>query len=243
VKKRTFPPQALLALVIVGLLVVAAAGYFLVVGPQKSQAASLKKEIASTQKELDATRSKSLAAKKVQPIKIADLFRLAKAMPDQPDMSGVLLQLNQVASDTGITFDSITPEPTVPQAGYQVVPIQLVFTGNFYNLSDLLFRLRNLVVVDGGRLDATGRLFAVDTLSFGPAPAGFPQIQASLTVDAFVYGTGITATVPAPATTAPAGTDTTSTTTTGTDTTATTTAATTAPAPPTGAGASATGAQ
>ena len=67
--------------------------------------------------------------------------------------------------------------------------------------------------VHGGRLDATGRLFTVDTLSFGESPLKFPRIQATLVIDAFVYGTGAVSS-PAPAATT-------------TDTTATTTAATT----------------
>jgi hypothetical protein len=71
--------------------------------------------------------------------------------------------------------------------------------------------LRNLVDVEHGQLDATGRLFAIDTLSFDEAQGGFPQISATLTVDAFVYGT-LT-----PATATP--TTTTSTTTTSTTTT------------------------
>jgi Tfp pilus assembly protein PilO len=104
-------------------------------------------------------------------------------------MSGVLLQLNQIAADTGITFQSIAPQTSVPISGYQAMPIQLTFEGNFYNLADFLFRLRNLVAVQHGQLSATGRLFAIDTLSFSQSPQGFPQIAATLVVDAFVYGT------------------------------------------------------
>ena len=147
-------------------------------------------------------------------IQVADLFRLAKAMPGQADMSGVLLQLNQIAADTGITFQSIAPQNSVPISGYQAVPIHLTFQGNFYNLVDFLFRLRNLVDVEHGQLDATGRLFAIDTLSFDEAQGGFPQISATLVVDAFVYGT-LT-----PATATPTTTSTTSTTSTSTTTTA-----------------------
>jgi hypothetical protein len=97
--------------------------------------------------------------------------------------------------------------------------------------------LRSLVDVHGGRLDATGRLFTVDSLSFGESPLKFPRIQATLVINAFVYGSGTGAA--APTTPAPAAT-------TSTDTTATTTAATTTTAPTTtstpGTSASAAGA-
>jgi hypothetical protein len=72
--------------------------------------------------------------------------------------------------------------------------------------------LRSLVTVHAGRLDATGRLFSVDTLAFNESEKKFPQIQATLVIDAFVYAA---APAPVPAATPPAGTTTTETTTTG----------------------------
>jgi hypothetical protein len=232
--KTKLPPQALIPVVVLALAMVAALAYFVVVGPQKAKASDLQSEVVAMRQQVDEARAKSIDGRKVAPIKIADLFRLSKAMPDQTDMSGLLLQLNGLATDTGIVFDSITPQPVVAQPGYQVVPVLVVFHGNFYNLSDLLYRLRTLVSVNGGRLDATGRLFAIDTVDFAEGKGGFPEIQASLLVDAFVFGTG-TATGPATASTPGAGTTTTST----TDTTSTTPTPTpTTPAP----GASATGA-
>src|SRR5207253_9424267 len=94
-------------------------------------------------------------------------------------------------------------------SGYEAIPITVEFQGNFYELSDFLYRLRNLVDVRHGALDASGRLFAVDTISFAqaPPPPGFPEISASLVIDAFVFGTGTVPTVEPPTgTTGPSGT-------------------------------------
>jgi hypothetical protein len=209
--KQRLPLAAQIALVVVGVLVLGAAAYFGLIRPKKAEAARLQKEVDATQAQIDDYTAKSLAAKSRPKIRSADLFRLAKAMPSQADMSGVLLQLNQTAADTGITFESITPRNSVPISGYQAVPIQLEFQGNFYSLVDFLFRLRNLVDVEHGQLNATGRLFAIDMLSFNEAQDGFPQISATLVVDAFVYGTQTPATATPTTTT---GTSTTSTTTT-----------------------------
>jgi Tfp pilus assembly protein PilO len=221
-KKTKLPPQAIALIAVFAILFVGALGYFVLVSPQKSKAATLKKEIASTQQQLSDAQNQRAAARKIEHPRYADLYRLSKAMPDSADMAGVLLELSQEADDTGIVFDSITPQTSVPQQGFQVLPVQLVFRGNFYGLSDLIYRLRNLVTVRNQQLEASGRLFSVDSIAFAEAPSGFPQIQATLTIDAFVYGTGPavagTATTPATGTTS-------------TDTTATTTgAATTAPA-------------
>jgi hypothetical protein len=121
-------------------------------------------------------------------------------------MPDLLLELSQLARDTGIRFDSISPQPVAAVGSYSVLPISVTFNGNFYNLADFLYRLRSLVTVHAGTLDATGRLFAVDTLSFNESDLKFPQIQATLVVDAFVYAA---APVAAPAATPPASTTTT----------------------------------
>ena len=206
-EKPRLPLPAQIAVAVGLALAIAAGGWFFLVSPQRSRAADLDAEIAAVEKQLEDHRLATLRAGSVEKIEVADLFRLSKAMPDRADMSGVLLELNRIAADTGITFESISPQTAVPISGYQAVPIQLTFKGNFYNLSDFLYRLRTLVHVNDGRLAATGRLFAIDTLDFAESQEGFPRIAASLVVDAFVYGTG------APATATPTTSSTTTTTT------------------------------
>ncbi|MDQ2983450.1 MAG: type 4a pilus biogenesis protein PilO [Actinomycetota bacterium] len=232
-KKTTKIPQpAIIAGVVAFFLLVALAGWFLLISPQRKTAADLTTQIDDTQKNVAQARALIAQVKSASKIRVADVFRLTKAMPDQADMSGVILELNHIAKESGISFDSITPQGSMALSGYQAVPLQVVFNGNFYALSDFLFRLRGLVDVRRGTLDATGRLFLVDNLAFDESPAGFPQIHATLTVDAFVYGNG-------PVTAPPA-----STATTGASTTApaSTSATTTTPATPPSTGAAAAGA-
>jgi hypothetical protein len=59
------------------------------------------------------------------------------------------------------------------------------------------------VRVHEGRLDAQGRLFVVDTVSFSESEHSFPRIKASLQVHAFTFGDA-TASTTAPAATPPA---------------------------------------
>ena len=86
-----------------------------------------------------------------KPIAVADIFRLAKAMPSVPDMPGILLELDRIAEETGVEFQSVTPLASAVVGDFQTVPITLAFDGNFYELSDFLFRLRTLVGVRRGR--------------------------------------------------------------------------------------------
>jgi Tfp pilus assembly protein PilO len=205
-KKRRLSRGAQIALVAFALLAFAAAGYFLVVSPKRSEAAKLDEEIAALETQIITARAASLG---IQPqggnVQTADLYRLAKAMPDRADMAGVILQLNRTAGDTGITFASIAPGAAVVTGAYQRVPITLEFEGDFYSLSDFLYRLRNLVQVRDGELTSTGRLFSVDNLNFAELSGSFPRISATLTVTAYVYGTGapVTSAAPPPAATTP----------------------------------------
>jgi hypothetical protein len=231
VKKRKGSPAMTAVVGVLIALVVAAAGWFLLVSPKRAKAAELTAQIEATEAQIMEARAAQLKAEEVQPIKVADLFRLTKAMPSDIDMSGVLLELNRIATETGISFESIAPGATTTVGTFRVQPTELVFVGNFYTLSDFLFRLRTLVGVQRGKLHATGRLFSVDRLTFAEGDKGFPQIKAVLTVSAYLYGSGPTAGAAPPAATTPAttSTDTTSTTTTPTDTGSTTTSTPDAP--------------
>jgi type IV pilus assembly protein PilO len=221
-ERKPLPQNAVIAIVVVAVLLVGFIGWFLVVHPQSGKVADLKRQAQDVQERIDAYNQQVAAARSAPKIEVADVYRLAKAMPDKTDMPDLLLELSQLARDTGIEFNSISPQPPVAIGSYAVVPISVTFNGNFYDLADFLYRLRSLVTVHAGRLDATGRLFEVDTLTLNEGERKFPQIQATLVIDAFVYAA---APAPAPVAAPPAsGAATTSTTsTTTTDTTSTTT--------------------
>ena len=177
------------ALAGLAVVVLGVAGWFLLVRPKHADAARYQVQIADVRKEIADRRAASTARQVRAAVKTADLFKLAKAMPAQEDMAAIILELNEVATDSGIVFESITPQPQVGSTGFRALPISLVFRGNFYTLSDFLFRLRQLVQVRHGVLTANGRLFSVDSLSFlEDQDRKFPFIRAELTVDAFVFG-------------------------------------------------------
>ena len=227
-----------IAVLVGGLLLVAVIGYFALIAPKRSNAASLKKQTAAVQKQIASNRSTGFM-KALPAVRSAGVFSLAKAMPKQLETPNVILQLNQLAQDSGITFDQITPNAAASSPAtvttsaatdpFAVEPIQVQFSGSFYDLVTFLQRLRNLVRVDHGHLAASGRLFDVSDIALCQVPATscsstagstttgvqstFPHVQAVLTINAFVPQQLQTAT------TVPGSTDATSTTTTGTTTT------------------------
>ena len=212
--KGKLSQNALIGVIVAGVLVFGMAAWFLVVHPQSGKVSNLKRESQSVQEKIDAYHQQVVAARSAPKIEVADVYRLAKAMPAKADMPDLVLELSELARDTGISFDSISPQPIAAVGSYSVLPISVTFNGNFYKLADFLYRLRSLVTVHAGRLDATGRLFSVDTLTFNESELKFPQIQATLVVDAFVYAAApasVPAATPPAATSAPATTDTTTT--------------------------------
>ena len=224
-------PRAQGAVIAGVLLVVLLLGYLVVISPKRSTAADLKKQTAAVPQQIDQNRSTAFT-KALPAVRAASIFKLTQAMPSQLDTPDVILQLNQLADDSGLSFDQIQPTSTdssvLTTEPFAAQPIQVQFTGNFYNLLAFLQRVRNLVRVENGNLFTAGRLFDVSDVTFAAGSKGFPQIQATLTINAFVPQ--------APASTAavPGATDTTATTTTGTTTTSNPTSA----APSTSGGAS-----
>ena len=102
-------------------LVVGLAGWFLLVRPQGAKVKQTSRhEATDVQAKIDAYHQQVAAARAAPKIEVADVYRLAKAMPDRTDMPDLLLELSQLARDTGIRFDSISPQPNAPIGSYTV---------------------------------------------------------------------------------------------------------------------------
>jgi Tfp pilus assembly protein PilO len=219
---KTLPQGAQIALVAGGLVLVVLVGYFAVIAPKKHTASTLKGQTANVQAEIDHNRS-SAFTQALPAVRSASVFSLTKAMPDQLETPDVILQLNELAEASGISFDKIQPgggdtataaAPDVT-APFAAEPIQVKFSGSFYNLLTFLQRMRNLVRVQHGNLYTAGRLFDVSSVTFTEGPNTWPQVTATLVINEFVPQAPQTAT-----TGTPSSTDTTSTTTTSNPTSA-----------------------
>jgi Tfp pilus assembly protein PilO len=205
--------KAQLAGIAILLAAVGFAAYTFVVSPQHAQAAKLQQQADDQQTQIYKKRADLRKGLHPPTIQIADLFRLARAMPDREDMPGIILTLSQVARSAGVSFDLIEPvadnAPPGSTIGYTTRRIHLYFNGDFYGLSDFLYRLRSLVAVRNGTLDATGRLFNVDQVTFNVLGNTFPKITAEIYLNAYVYTSGASSTTPSTTTTPPTTTTTT----------------------------------
>ena len=213
--KRNVPIAFLVA---AGLAVAAVAAYVALVRPQNSKADELQTKVESTDSQIAAVQK--ILNQPERPnnlIKVADLVELAKAMPDENNIAAAILELDAEAKSAGVEFTGVAPGIPVPGSGYTQIPLSLSFVGNYYDLTELVYRLRQLVTVRDGTLHATGRLFTIDSVNWHePTLEHFPTVQADLVISTYVYGVNPAllpgGTVPGsttPATTTPGATSTT----------------------------------
>jgi hypothetical protein len=189
-------------------LVILAGGYLMLVSPKRTKAAELQSATQAAQTQLAVSLAAShRPAAGADRVEIADLFRLERAMPDRLDIAGVLLDLSRAAHRAGTPLKSVTPGVPTPASsgGYQSIPVVVEFEGRYGQLTSLLADLRGLVAVRKGDLQAGGRLFGVDSVQFAAAEAAFPQVKATLNLEAYMFAasagdtsTQTTTTDPAP---------------------------------------------
>lgn len=216
-QKLQAPKWMPIALVVMAAGVAMLAGWVLVLGPKQHTVANIHNETAAVQEQIAADLSRAATARSatdVPTIKVADIYKLQTAMPSATDMPDLLLELDQTAKAAGVQLQSIAPSSsaasaatTPPGTPYTTVAVTLSASGNFYSLTDLLYRLRNLVYVRSGALEANGRIFTVNSVSLSP---NGKLVSANITLDTYVYN----ATAAAAATAVPGSTTSTTTTTT-----------------------------
>lgn len=222
-------------LILIPLLVLM--GYwFLVLSPKREEASKVADQLPAARAEAETARAAEATLESSRATFAADyaeLIRLGKAVPESLDMSSLIVQLDEAARSTGITFISITrsaavpaPAPVVeappaetdagqtaqdaetdvgaaqpaappadgavtavdpalgaPAPGLQTVPLELTFSGGFFELADLLHRLKRFVRVVNDRVVVKGRLLTVEGLQFDAADTE----EIKVTMNASVY--------------------------------------------------------
>ena len=192
-------PKGKIGAIAAGGLLVLLALWFLLVSPQRAKATELTADVAAARAQV-VERKTALATPAADvTVRPSDLYRLTKALPDDTNMSGIVLDLNRIAAQNQLTFVSITPAPQVLGTGYVRLPLDVVVQGRFRNISSFLGDLRTLVSVRGKRLDARGRLYSVSSVNITSpdSPAKFPFVKAALKLNAYAFSAPVPAT-PAP---------------------------------------------
>jgi len=196
--------------------VVVAAFWFLVLAPKREQITSLETDISGKQAEVAQSQQMLASYEKARVSykkNYATLARLGKAVPADDDVRSMMVQIEATADGTGVDFkqielgsglsgaDGSSTEPTTPAEGQlasapgmipvaggalSAMPFNFEFTGGFFDLSTFFARLEHFVTVNNQRIDATGRLLRLESVSITPSATGFPDMQAAIGAAAYI---------------------------------------------------------
>jgi type IV pilus assembly protein PilO len=145
--------------------------YFLLLSPrlteldERAQERDAKQaQLAQLQQEVNQLEQVRLESPEIE----RQLLELSKRIPTQPEIPTVLVQVEEIANESGVTQLLIQPgEPTPPPAGgdFFIIPITMNFEGTYQELEDFLRRSRNLV-----------RLVTVNSVTYEPAEAAEGEV-------------------------------------------------------------------
>ena len=164
--------------------------------PARSERAQLRGKITAAEgreRELQAIQVRLRGLEAGQGAQQAQLDRLRRLIPPQPDLAGFILGANDAAVRAEVDWVSVAPTSPVPGAagGPSSIGVSIAVNGEFFALVDYLSRLENL-----------GRLVVVDSLQLSPTggAGGLLRLSAALSARIFTTaGSAPAAAVPAAA--------------------------------------------
>jgi hypothetical protein len=76
----------------------------------------------------------------------------------------------------------------VPVAGgaMSALPFNFTFNGGYFDLSTFMSRLEHFVTVNNERVNVTGRLLRLESVSIAPSTVGFPHMQAQIGAASYI---------------------------------------------------------
>jgi Tfp pilus assembly protein PilO len=192
-------------LVIGAMLVVAAlatAFWVLLLSPKRDEADKLAGQVTTLEASLSQHQAEAEAAEQARS-RFADDYQhlvvLGKAVPADSETSSLLVQLNHLADQTHVRFETLTlnasggeeevaapsaegaVSPTeaaaslmplgagIGPAGLAVMPYTLTFEGDFFEIADFIEKLDNLVKTSNEDVAVNGRLITVNSFSLSPS--------------------------------------------------------------------------
>ena len=195
----------------VALVAIIAVAWMFLISPLRSDIADANQSIANESTKLHAAEAKLAEAETTRAEGMknqARLLELAKMVPQASQIPSLLVQIQDLADQSGIDFLSVSPGEATESAGFQIIPLQLTFTGTYFDLSDFAYRVEQLVAGPGRlltvkavqlKLNGTGT--ASTTKKTGTAISQSPSLDVSMTLYAFCMDQSTTASAAPPAAT------------------------------------------
>lgn len=173
-------------LVPVVLVLVLVAYWFLLLNPLFDSISAREREIDQNRRQLaslEAKLSQLSQLKEDAARNEARLVELSKMVPTSEQLPSLLLQIQDLAAQSGIEFLTISPGQPTEAPGFQKIPLSLKFKGTFFDVNDFIYRTEQLAA-------GPGRLLAVGSVSLSPdgeptSTKVSPKLSADITLYAF----------------------------------------------------------
>jgi len=179
----------------VALLAVVAMAWMFLISPLRADIATANSSIADEQTKLSSAQVKLAAAETTRAEgqkNEARLLELAKMVPQASQVPSLLVQIQDLADQSGINFLSVSPGDPTESSGFQIIPLQLTFNGSYFDLSDFAYRVEQLVAGPGRlltvksiQLELGGTTSATTGKSVHQAAGDSPSLTVSMTLYAF----------------------------------------------------------
>jgi len=202
-----------IAIVALAGVAILAALWMLAISPKREERAQVKANVATQQARLQTAQAQLAsfeAAKQQFPVKLAELKQLDKAVPSRGAISSLLRQLQRrakvrdsnlqlvalkpggaaPAAADGTPSPGLTPGATVGPDGLAALPFTFEFTGEYFDLRDILATVRRSVSVRKDKIKVGGRLLTIDGLSFTRTDPSSTRTKATLNATAYIAPDG-----------------------------------------------------
>jgi hypothetical protein len=194
--------------------VMAVAYWMLLISPKRDEVKALDGKIASAQTLVGQTEATAAGYEKARVAYKANytkLVRLGKAVPNDDDVRTLLVELQDAAGASGVTFRSLNvgvggATPSAPgttgasTATAEVIPgaapvsgtdlsaldFDLNFDGTFFNTSQLLTRLERFVSTQNKQMSVTGRLLRLESIDIEPGGTTWKSLTAKVKARAYL---------------------------------------------------------
>jgi type IV pilus assembly protein PilO len=179
-----------LIIVSVVLVVIIILAWFFLINPLRSDIDAVEASIEAERASLSAAQAQLAQAEAISEEGEKNrgmLLELAKMVPEGEQVPSLLLQIQDLADQSGIAFIAVTPGDPIQSGDFDVIPLELEFTGTYFDLSDFVYRAEQMVA-GPGRLLAVKNLdlqLSQDAGATGSSADVSPLLAVSMTLYAF----------------------------------------------------------
>ena len=137
----TAPAAVKVILIIILCILVAVAGYFLVITPKMEELEKSEKQESSLRSTFDekAQKAANLDAYKQQLDEMRQSFgALLRQLPNRTEIETLLTDISQTGISSGLEIDLFKPEGIIPKDFYAEYPIKLKVTGRYHEFAQFV---------------------------------------------------------------------------------------------------------